>query len=83
MHFSGVQLARMFEDLLDIRHFNAVQPYVSISEQAEAQRISQAQEEQVMMEAQTAGGIVEGDHDAEEEGILPMAQQPQVPSGQE
>lgn len=82
MHFSGVQLARMFEDLLDIKHFNAVQPYVSISEQAEAQRIAQSQEEQVMMEAQTAGGIIEGDHDAEEEGELALAQPPQVADGQ-
>lgn len=63
-HFSTIKQAQMIEDLLDIADYEIVQPYVRLSEQADAQRIAQSNEEQVMMESQTASGLSEDDVDA-------------------
>ena len=57
IHFSGEKLARMWEDLLEVSDLHIVEPYVRITEQADAQRISQSIQEQVQVEAQTPTGI--------------------------
>lgn len=64
-HFSSVALAKMWNDLLDLDEYEIVLPYVRIAEMADAQRMTQTQQEQVAMEQQTAGGIMPGDHDPE------------------
>jgi len=74
MHMSSVKSAQMFEHLLDMTDFNIVQPYVRISEQADAQRLVQSASEQVLMEGQTAAGIVPGDHDSDVETSDPVVQ---------
>ena len=55
-HFSGVRLAQVFEKALNIEDYNIVMPFVSFSEQAEAQKFMNALEEQVHMASQTATG---------------------------
>lgn len=61
-HISSIKTAQMLEDLLNIGEYELVQPFVRMSEQADAARLAQSQEESVLMEAQTATGI-EADYD--------------------
>lgn len=56
-HFSSIKLAELFEDLLEIQDYEAVQPYIRISEQADAQRLANTHSTQVGMEAMTPAGI--------------------------
>lgn len=60
-HFSGVKLAEMYEELLEIEGFDLVTPYIRITEQAEAERLSNTQLEQTMMESQTETGLTPED----------------------
>lgn len=60
-HFSSVKLAKMFEEILGIEDWEIVQENVRISEMQDTQRMSNAGEEQVMMEAMTPAGIAEDD----------------------
>jgi hypothetical protein len=62
-HFSSIKLAELFEDLLEVQDYEIVQPYIRLSEQADAQRLAQAHQQQVMMEAQTPAGISADDYD--------------------
>lgn len=64
-HFSSIKLAGMFEEILDLSDFEVVQTNVRISEQADAQRQMNAQEEDVLTEAGTPAGIAEDDFDEE------------------
>lgn len=70
VHFSGVEMAKMWENLLDLSHFKVVQPYVAIVEQADAQRMQHSVQQQVAIESQTPAGIYPGDTD---EGIDDLA----------
>ena len=63
VHFSGLKLAKLFEELLDIRDYEIVLPYVGLSEQADAQRLAQTHQENVAMEGQTPAGISPDDYD--------------------
>lgn len=63
VHFSGVKLAELMENLLEVQDYELVQPYVRLAEQADAQRLAQAHQQQVMMEAQTPAGISADDYD--------------------
>jgi hypothetical protein len=79
-HFSSIKLAEIFETLLDLQDYEAVQPYIRLSEQADAQRLAQAHQQQVMMEAQTPAGISADDTSGEMSGIAPaMGPTPQGP----
>lgn len=60
-HFSTVKLARMFENLLDIEDFETVKPYIRLIEEAEAQKIANAGQEQVMADAMTPAGTAPDD----------------------
>jgi len=63
VHFSSVKLAKTVEELLDLQEYKIVQPYVRLSEQADAARLQHAHDEQVQMEAKTATGLTPDDHD--------------------
>lgn len=62
-HFSSVQLARLWEHLLNIEDFAIVEPYIRLTEQSQAQQLMNIQAEQEAMEVQTPGGIMPGDYD--------------------
>jgi hypothetical protein len=62
-HFSTIQTAKLFEDLLEIQDYKIVVPFIRLSEQADAQRMMQANQQDVMMEAQTPSGLSEDDFD--------------------
>lgn len=74
VHISGEGLARLFEDLLELKPYNIVQPYIRLSEQADAQRMQNSNMEQVQMETETSGGIFPGDHDMDMsgQGMIPQ-----------
>jgi hypothetical protein len=61
MHFSGVQTAKMLEEILDIADYEIVRPFVRIAEQEEAKRLAAAGEEQTMMNIQQPTGITPED----------------------
>lgn len=64
-HFSSLRQAKMVEDLLDLQSYNIVEPYVRLSEEAEAQRLMNAQTEEVATEASTPAGLTPDDFDQE------------------
>lgn len=61
-HFSSVKLARLIEDILNLQDYNVVTPYVALSEQAEAQRLAQAAQEQLTNEALAPTGLTPDDY---------------------
>lgn len=63
VHFSGIEMAKLMEDLLDLQDYGLVTPYIRLSEQADAKRQSNVHQEQVTMEAQTPAGISPDDVD--------------------
>lgn len=64
VHMSGLEIAKLIiEDLLDLKQYNIVEPFVRISEQAEAQKLSQVQQEQGAMQASTPAGLSPEDTD--------------------
>lgn len=63
VHFSGQKVAYMLEDLLDLQDYNLVEPFVRLTEQADAQRINNVNQEQTLVESQTSGGLNPDDFD--------------------
>lgn len=61
VHFSTIKLAKMVEDLIDIEEYEIVEPYIRISEQAEAQQLANTQQEQVIDTAAAPAGLAEDD----------------------
>lgn len=74
IHFSGVKMSEMFEEIFDLGEFEVVQPYIGIAEQADAQRLSNANQEQVDTEVMTPAGIAEDDFD---EGLEEVPDDPE------
>lgn len=62
-HFSSIRIAQMLEKLIEIEDFNVVEPYIRLTEQADAQRLANSHQEQVAMSTMTPAGIQEGDFD--------------------
>lgn len=58
-HFSSIKLAKILEEVFDLKDYEVVMPYVALSEQADAQRQAQALNEQVVQEGMTATGMGE------------------------
>ena len=58
-------MAKLMEDLLEVRDYKLVTPYIRLTEQAEAQRIMQGQQESLMMEQTTPSGLTPDDYDPE------------------
>lgn len=56
-HFSGIGLAKIVEDVLDLKDYEVVIPYVALAEQADAQKQANQLQQQIAMEASTASGI--------------------------
>lgn len=71
VHFSGIKMAKVFEDLLEIQDYEMVQPFVRLAEQADAQRQIQAHQQQVAMENGTPAGISPDDYDPDQFGEKP------------
>lgn len=63
IHMSGIQTAKMFEELLDLREFNIVEPYIQITENAEAQMLANQSEEDTLMATETPSGLTPDDAD--------------------
>lgn len=63
-HFSSIKLAKIVEDVFNLRDYEVVVPFIALSEQADAQKIAQVNEEQLAMNTSTATGIGE-DYDME------------------
>ncbi len=62
VHLSGIEVAKMFEDLLDLKGYKLVTPFVRVSEQAEMQRLMNSSQEQVLTEAGTPSGLTPDDY---------------------
>lgn len=77
-HISSVKMARLLEELLEIQDYEIIQPYIRLTEQAEAQRFAQANHEQVMMEMQQPSGLNVEDYAP---GGLPLPSKPEAPVG--
>ncbi len=56
-HFSGIILAKVLENVFDLKDYGVVTPYISLAEQADAQRYVQAMQEQLHQEMGTATGM--------------------------
>lgn len=64
VHMSGIELARVFEELLDLGEYKIVEPYIRLTEQAEGQQMALQHEEDTMMGLQTPSGLTPEDSDA-------------------
>lgn len=60
-HISSVQLVKLLEDALDLSDYELFKPNIRIAEQAQAQRLSHAMEEQTLMQAGTPTGLTPED----------------------
>lgn len=69
VHFSGQQIAFMLEEFFDIEDWKIVQPYIRISEQADAQRQMNVAQEHVAMEQQTPSGLTPEDSSPDVPGV--------------
>lgn len=69
-HWSGIKLARFYEDVFDLGDYEMVTPYIALAEQADGQRQVQVLQEQLHQEMGTATGIGE-DHDMPAQGAPP------------
>ena len=63
IHFSSIGLAKLYENLLSLEDYSIVQPFIRLSEQADAQRMMNVHQEQVGMDTMTPSGLGEGDYD--------------------
>lgn len=78
-HVSSIQLAKFFEDVFDVTQYNIFgPPFISLAEQADAQKFAQVLEEQVLMAQATATGM-NGDYDLTD--LLSPQVQPMQPQG--
>jgi hypothetical protein len=63
MHWSSVKLAILAEDLMDLHTQDLVEPFIRITEQADAQRLMASHQEQLAMEGSTPAGLFPDDTD--------------------
>lgn len=63
MHFSSIQLAKMWEELLNIEDDHVVMPFVRISEQADAAKMANSAQQDVSMVSSTPTNHLPGDAD--------------------
>lgn len=61
-HFSTVKAAAMVEEVLNLQDYGLFMPYVQLSEQAEAQRLQNTQQESLMSETMTPSGLTPDDY---------------------
>jgi len=65
VHWSGLKLSKLFEELFDLEDYGVVSPYIRVAEQADQQRQMQSMQEQVLTEAGEPAGLAEDDFDEE------------------
>lgn len=63
-HFSSIKLAKVLEEVFNLKDYEVVLPYVAIAEQAEAQGLAAVAQQQLMKEMGTATGLGE-DYDVD------------------
>ena len=73
-HFSSVKLAKILENVFNLEDYEVVYPFVALSEQADAQKMTNTLQEQVMQHAGTATGLGM-DHDMIQPPIQPLPDQ--------
>ena len=56
-HFSGIELAKAFENIFDMTDYKIVMPYIALAEQAQAQKFANVLQEGVDTTAGTATGM--------------------------
>ena len=56
-HFSSVKLAKIVEEVFDLKDYEVVTPFIALTEQAEAQMQTQALQQQMHMQTNTATGM--------------------------
>lgn len=81
-HYSGVKIAKLFEDIFDMKQYEIFLPYVALAEQADAQKFSNALQEHVMQTIMTASGRGE-DYDLEALNSAMMQAEMQQPGMEE
>lgn len=81
IHISGLGLAKIFEELLEIQQYKIVQPFIRVSEQHEAQNLTNASQESSMTQLQTPSGLHPGDTNPQVTGPPPPGMGPQGPPG--
>lgn len=73
-HFSSIKLAKIYEEVFNLKDYEVVTPYIALAEQADAQRQANVLQEQVMQEMGTATGIGE---DFDVDGTVQPPEMPQ------
>lgn len=63
VHFSGIKIAKLYEEMLDITDYKLVMPYIRISEEADAQSMVHQTQEDMQMKAMTPSGLTPDDYD--------------------
>lgn len=61
VHFSGLKMAAMYQELLELEGYDLVTPFVRITEMAEGQRVQNSADEQTMMEIDQPTGLAPDD----------------------
>lgn len=79
-HFSGIKLSKIVEEIFDLSKYEVVMPYVALSEQADAQKMTNTLQENVMQHASTASGMG-NDYDVAADGSPLMKAQLQDQTG--
>lgn len=79
-HWSGIKLAKIYEDLFDLQDYEVVLPYINLAEQADGQRQVQVLQEKLQKETMTATGMGE-DFDLDRSPSEPTSvpEQPEQP----
>lgn len=72
-HFSGVKMAKIFENIFNLEQYEVVTPYVMITEQAEAQMLANQNQEQVARTTMTPTGMGQ-DYDLDDPNLMQMMQ---------
>ncbi len=81
-------MAKVIEDVFDLKDYEMVTPFVALSEQAEGQKLVQALQEQLAQQTKTATGMgedfdLEGPHPQKAQHQEPFNLRRQPPAGAE
>lgn len=77
-HFSGIKLAKALENLFQMDQYEIILPYIGLAEAADGQKMANALQEQVLVNAMTATGM-NGDFDIPEmQALAAQMQQMQM-----
>lgn len=63
VHFSTIKLARLVEELADVSKYEIVEPFIRLSEEMDAKRLMNSQNQNFTEEVATPAGILPGDED--------------------